>query len=210
MQLYKHHQDKKVEWNRYLISIMPYFNVCKDKTILEIGPMFGTHTNLIKHYAPKNITFVELDHNAVTSVLPTDHPDCELIVDDIFLFLEKPHNFDVVVCCGVLYHLHSPLYLLELIANRINPEYILLETFSPDKEKLNEPHAIIKQEHDNELGARQIVPNWKSCGVAIIMSNQIFINAMNNLGYDLIKTANHVIKPSNPNENIFFGVFKQR
>lgn len=201
MQWYKHHLDLNNEWNLYLSSIEKYFDICKDNTILEIAPLFGTHTNLIKHHGAKQITFVEINDNAVRTALPETHPDCELVIDDIFSYLSTPKKFDVVVCCGLLYHLHSPLYLLELIANNIAPKYVILETFPFNQKNMH--HGLVKIEENESL------PNWKMCGVKIGLDEEIFIIAMKNLGYKLIKSDTNISKPSNPDANLFLGVFEK-
>ena len=201
MEWYAHHSDKYTEWNLYLNSIEKYFNVCKDNTVLEIAPLFGTHTNLIKHHGAKQITFVEINDNAVNAALPNTHPDCELIIGDIFSYLSTPKKFDVVVCCGLLYHLHSPLYLLELIANNIAPKFIMLETFPYNHEKMH--HALVKIEENESL------PDWKTSGIKLGLDQEIFIIAMKNLGYKLITSDTNITKPSNPDADLFLGVFEK-
>jgi SAM-dependent methyltransferase len=198
--------DQYENWNSYLNNIEKYFSICNGKSVVEIGPMFGTHTHIIKHYEAKSITFVEMDKNAVEHSLPTNHPDCELVVDDIFLYLEQPRPFDVVVCCGVLYHLHSPLYLLELIANRVDPEYIILETFTTPRQ---DDYPLINVENDNNPGNRHLRPNWKSCDLSIKLNEDTFITVMQNLGYEMIVKDSDIVKPSDPLAPLLFTVFKK-
>ena len=119
-------EGKKV-WN-YLMYSRDIFSICENKTVLEIGPFSGWHTALITSYNPKHLTVVEPNIES-QKVLCDQFPHASVIVDDIYYFLEKYFNADVVVCCGVLYHLHSPIYLLEQIVNKVNPKYIILETF---------------------------------------------------------------------------------
>jgi len=41
-------------------------------------------------------------------------------------YARHKEKYDVVLCCGLLYHLHSPIDLLEKIVNFNDPEYILI------------------------------------------------------------------------------------
>ena len=39
-----------MNWSEYLSFMSDYFIVCKDKTVLEIGPNDGVHTKLIVNH----------------------------------------------------------------------------------------------------------------------------------------------------------------
>lgn len=188
-------------WSSYLDVIHPYFNLCAGKKVLEIGPFKGHHTSVIKTHSPSSITLVE-PMPLFGSKLNKSHPDCELIQEDIFFYLEKARDFDVVVCCGVLYHLHSPIYLLELIANRVSPKYLYIETF-PGTEEI-----LIVEENDNELGQRIVTNNWKSANLKLNIPKNILITALDNLGYKMILENTTMIKP--PGISPFFGVFEKQ
>lgn len=191
-------QDDEL-WDAYLNSICDYFKVCKDNTVLEIAPFFGTHTNVIKYHAPKSITLVEMNEKALIG-LHRRQPDCEIIESDIFSYLLEEHKFNVVVCCGLLYHLHSPLYLLELIVNRCDPQYIIIESFDVPG------NLEFKDEVSNELGSLQTLPNWKTAGLKMDLGSDIIIKAMHNMGYKLIEYDNSINKV---NTNPYFCVFEK-
>jgi hypothetical protein len=56
-------------------------------------------------------------------------------------------RYDVVVLMGVLYHLHSPLHLLEMIINKIRPEMLIIETAT------GEPyHVAVDTEYSGTIG----------------------------------------------------------
>ena len=192
------YQDNE-KWDIYLNSICDYFKVCKDSTVLEIAPFFGTHTNVIKYHSPESITLVEMNEKAVIG-LHRKQPDCEIIEDDIFSYLLEEHKFDVVVCCGLLYHLHSPLHLLELIVNRCTPLNVIIESFgTPGSVK------VVDEVH-NELGSLQISPNWKTAGLKMDLGSDIIIKAMHNMGYKLIEYEDSVKKPGG---EPYFCVFEK-
>jgi SAM-dependent methyltransferase len=183
--------------NEYLNKLHPYLNICKDKKILEIGPFNGIHTQVVKSYNPQKITLVELNKPALI-ILKKDYIDCEIVEDDIFHYLEQPRDFDVVLCCGVLYHFHAPLYLLELIVNRVSPKFICIESYD---------YALqIHQEDDNTPGARQLLPGWKSSNISIKIPKETIITAMQNLGYRLNVCDETLVKFNN---HPFFCVFEK-
>ena len=166
---------------QYLQRIYPDFQICQDRKVLEIGSFHGNHTRIISHYKPKHITAIEPKH----------------------------HEFDVVVCCGVLYHFHSPLWLLELIANRINPTYIIMEGFF---KYLEGHHAIIDEEVMGVPGSRVAFSNWKHIGLRLALSYEVFLKAMEELGYQLINSQDFLPEEFDlkfHKTNITFTVWKK-
>ncbi|MBY0516449.1 MAG: class I SAM-dependent methyltransferase [Bacteriovoracaceae bacterium] len=151
------------------------FSVCKNKTVIEVGPYHGWHSKLIKENNPAKLTLVEANPNC-EDILRSKFPDDTVVYADVFDFYNQNHFVDVVVCCGVLYHLHSPLHLLELIVNKSNPEYIILDSISA-------PGTQYFDEVDNIPGNRYTSGKWKSCGINSSLPLDITIRALNNLGY---------------------------
>ena len=102
------------------------FPIVEGKKVLEIGPLQGELTKCIEANNPSFVHTVEPAFNKWDT---QRHPNYHGTANDFFNenyvdFL----NFDVVVIMGVLYHLHSPFHLLELIINKCRPEYLILET----------------------------------------------------------------------------------
>lgn len=165
----------------YLILMSgEYFSICQNKSVIEIGPHDGIHTKLIVGYSPTYLELIEPDtqnSEKLTSITGVD----SLIVDDAFFVFKDKHPADVVVCCGVLYHLHSPLYLLELITNHCDPEYIILDCATDQK------NISFLVEADNIPGNRQLISNWRSAGYNLVAPFNIINQAMTNMGYTLIK-----------------------
>ena len=77
-------------------KLYPYLKICENKKILEIGPYNGTHTQVVKSYNPESVTLVELYEHALIA-LKQDYSDYEIVENDIFHYLEKPRDFDVVL-----------------------------------------------------------------------------------------------------------------
>ena len=157
-----------------------YFAECKDQTVLEIGPNDAAHTRLILNESPTNLTVIE-PNVSCNDILKECNVD-QIINDDANLYLTKnKKEYDVVVCCGVLYHLHSPLYLLELIVNQCNPKKIILDC------TIDQKNISFLVEEDNLPGNRFTVNQWKSSRFNLIAPFDIITKSMYNMGYRLIK-----------------------
>jgi SAM-dependent methyltransferase len=163
----------------YLDTINTHFKWCKDSTVLEIGPYYGEHTRLIASHDPKSVTLVEYNQSAVET-LQSEFNNYEVVYADVHDFLKTSRHFDVVVCCGVLYHLHSPIHLLELIVNRATPNTVILESVSP-------LDAICIDEEDNTPGMRYVDTEWKSAHCSFIPPFSVIIKAMESMGYSTVE-----------------------
>ena len=183
------------ELTDYLKTIHPYFSVVSDKTVMEIGPQFGWHTALSLSYNPKSITLIENDINVV-ELLNKDHINnnkVTVIQDDIYHHLTVNNTkYDVVVCCGVLYPFHSPFHLLELIANQCNPETVIIEYPYGFIKKSNE--ITFGEEQINVLAERWVNKDWKPVRLKILISSDLLITSMQQLGYELIEVADDIQK----------------
>jgi hypothetical protein len=176
--------------------------VCAGKSVLEIGPNKGNQTPCIINNAPSSLTSVEADVIAcreLTNLLP----DVNVINQDIFEYYKEPHKMDVVICCGVLYHLHNPFHLLELIVNQSDPEYLVLDCVDNDtasdwlvpKFKVgqdityrdNSIHAVtVDQEPINQAGMRQVAQE-KNVIFSVIFHTALYRRALEGMGYQILK-----------------------
>jgi SAM-dependent methyltransferase len=156
-----------------------YFSICKDNRILEIGPFSGHHTELIVQHRPAYVEVVEGDAGAIKTLKKNTKID-KIIHNDIMLELQTNFKqFDVCICLGVLYHLHSPLHLLELIINKCQPNYILLDCVTA-------PHPLVfLKEPINSPGNGQTVNGWKSCELNFVVPFFIFNQSLHSMGYQL-------------------------
>jgi hypothetical protein len=158
-----------------------YFNICKNQSIIEIGPESSAiHTNLIIAHNPKYLTIIEANHQVVDNLKNLEGIN-KLIADDVIHVLHEKNPADVVVCCGVLYHLHSPLHLLELITNNCNPKYIILDCV------IDQKNLQCLPEIDNIPGNRYTTREWKSAKFNLVIPFEVINSSMQNMGYKLIK-----------------------
>jgi SAM-dependent methyltransferase len=138
--------------NEYQQQLIPMFEeYCRNKTVIEIGSCNGNITQPIAAAKPAYLTCVEpnkemieilryqqrmfdylLTHPEEDGTLQIEQNTVATKVDKIVNstandFYTNEQLADVVVCFGVLYHLHSPLHLLELIVNKSKPSTVILE-----------------------------------------------------------------------------------
>lgn len=155
------------------------FSGCANKSVIELGPFSGWHTDLILSHNPTSVTLVDANPDVIEEMhrLYSSHQiDVTVIHSDVHQFYAEQHKSDIVVCCGVLYHLHSPLHLLEQIVNRSDPDTVILDS-APT---VNTP--VVTPEPDNVPGNRY-TNNWKSCMLNLILHYNDICTAMTNLGY---------------------------
>lgn len=130
--------EQREELEHYYHVVRPYFQICAGRSVLEIGPFNGIITDLYCNVA-SSIELVEPNSGALDELL-RNFPQATVVWNDIFEYLKTPKEFDVVVCLGVLYHLHSPIQLLEQLANDVKPKYMLLD-MSLNEHKVDGPEG---------------------------------------------------------------------
>ena len=113
-------KDFDYHWNRYatFLEQEKVFAACANASTLEIGPLEGKISKLIQKHSPKEHITVEPDRRFKA----THHR-----IYEKYLHIEQ-RSFDVVVCMGVLYHLHSPFDMIEKIIEINKPKTFIVET----------------------------------------------------------------------------------
>ena len=171
-----------LDWSRYHDVINNEFMWDFDhKSIVEIGAFTGAQTQIINRHVVKSLTLIE--PNALASQeLAQKYPQARVITEDIFeVYRVEDLSCDIVVCLGLLYHLHSPLYLLETIVNFSNPEIIVLDSvhceFLGQSGLMHEPINI----PGNMFGKRKIIPR------AVAYPFNAVSQGMQDLGYRMTK-----------------------
>ena len=132
------------DWHHYLdvLKNNDIFACVQDKSVLELASNGGWHSRLIYEKNPKKLVCIEPDKFFMEPLYDTfasDHEDIECFWGTYNQYLEEEKTkFDVVICCGILYHLHSPLDCIEKIINIHQPKTLIIENFDVDYEHLNE------------------------------------------------------------------------
>lgn len=154
---YKDWESEKI-FEPYYVSLLrnKLFTVCKNKTVLEIGPNQGNITKQILLNEPKKLIVVEPNTTSFNSDLKDYVEYHNSTLNDYYK--SNKVKVDIVIAMGVFYHLHSPLHALELIVNYSDPDIIFFD--SPEhSNKLhtlkNRSFAVIPEAQYGRTGMAQ-------------------------------------------------------
>jgi len=114
----------------YINFMHKCLSLVRNNTILELGSFLGWHTSIMLKLGAKKIICVEPNKECLREEVFQTNSDTVALhnctANDYYACNNE--SVDMVVCCGLLYHLHSPIHLLEKIINISKPKYILIET----------------------------------------------------------------------------------
>jgi SAM-dependent methyltransferase len=96
-----------------------------NKTVLAIGSSSGIEADIVEELNPE--TLFTVDPHVEYDIGGDIIPDFYGTANDYYKQENLP-NFDVVLCMGLLYHLHSPFHLLEQIVNISKPKILIVES----------------------------------------------------------------------------------
>jgi hypothetical protein len=125
------HEDSRIHW------AVEQFGGLEGKTVLELGPLEGAHTALMERLGARRLDAVEANKLAYLRCLIAKEiywlRRSRFHLGDFVAHLETDRRrHDLIVACGVLYHMKDPPRLLELIAARTNAVYIWTHYFSEE------------------------------------------------------------------------------
>lgn len=119
--------------NESIVNILRYIDeqfllICDHKKVLELGPAHGATSSYINLRNPEKFTVVEPDYECCKILDRFINGENKTVYNMTYndYYARHKEKYDVVLCCGLLYHLHSPIDLLEKIVNFNDPEYILI------------------------------------------------------------------------------------
>ena len=93
------------------------------RTVLELGPLEGAHSYMLQRLGASSVAAIEANTRAflrclcVKEIFGLDRV-CFELGDFVSYMEEDKHSFDIVIACGVLYHMRDPIRVLELVAQR--------------------------------------------------------------------------------------------
>jgi hypothetical protein len=145
-----HFPDERVLW------AISRFGSVANANVLEIGPMEGAHTFLLQHHGA-HVTAVEANKRAFLKCLITKEivgmPRARFLLGDCVQYLEQNESrYDLIVACGVLYHMVNPLRFLEAVAARTDTLYLWTHYIDEDTAPVGSAEAknlnTIREERD--------------------------------------------------------------
>lgn len=159
------------------------FACANNNTVLELAANGGWHSRLIYENNPEKLVCVEPDEffkEPLYDTFASQHKNIECFWDTYNEYLQKEkEKFDVVVCCGLLYHLHSPLDCMEKIINIHQPKTLIIENFDVDVEGLNE--------EDLDLCGNAFTDNTKHIPYNFFIPMTKWKEILSKVGYNCIK-----------------------
>jgi Protein of unknown function (DUF1698) len=120
--------DARIEWAKTV------FGGVVDQDILELGPLEAAHSWMLQEAGAKSVTAIEANTRAflkclcVKELFELNRVNFQL--GDFVAYLDQiQRKFDMVVACGVLYHMADPIRLLDLISKASDKVFIWTHYF---------------------------------------------------------------------------------
>jgi len=191
---------------------------CKNKSVIEFGPLNGYVTEVILETNPKHLTCVEPDPMMIHELSGSKFSQIDELLSGTandFYNESLQHKADVVISFGVIYHLHSPLHFIEQIVNKSLPEVVMLEPLFPWEEDRTcegdfEVKGYYSPEPHNQTGfAFGDSKITNPLTLALHTDSKLFIKAFDILGYDFeqIEVTSKFLKNEHPTR---IGIFNRR
>ena len=172
----KNNMDNK--WKEYLNQLenRNIFDCIENKNVLEIGTAEGMYWELYNKYNPSSITGLDPDNRwrLLEGVKESD-----MIRESYHTYLPKT-GYDVIISFGLIYKLHSPILLLELMA-RSRPEYIILEDIDKPVEQISLTKVSPIAGNLGDL----IIADEIHCPFVTTLSSNSIISIMETMSYKL-------------------------
>lgn len=129
------YNDARIRW------FIEQFGNIEGKKILELGPLEGSHTYMFDRGGASSVLAIEANKLSFLRCLVAKNllnlNNSHFMLGNFVKWLEATEDvYDVIVACGVLYHMSDPLHLLDLMAAR--SDAIFLWTHYFDEEAMPE------------------------------------------------------------------------
>ncbi len=107
------------------------------KTVLELGPLEGSHAYMLEKAGAREIVAVEANKQAYLKCLVAKEilglKRSKFLLGDFERYLEETdRHFDIILASGVLYHLNAPVPFLDQIGQRCQTLVLWTHYFDAD------------------------------------------------------------------------------
>jgi hypothetical protein len=187
------------------------------KRILELGPLEAIHTSMLEQYGPAVLDAVEANVAAYLRCLIAkqvlDLRRARFHLGNFVPWLERDDvSYDLIVACGVLYHMSDPIHLLDLMSRRADAVYLWTHYFDDTAMPRDDPRGLAFVgtqmvrcgDHTVRLRGRRYhgaERNAMFCGgpedLHYWMEKPAIIDVLHWLGFDDVRTAHD--SPDHPN-----------
>ncbi|MGD0446586.1 MAG: class I SAM-dependent methyltransferase [Edaphobacter sp.] len=204
--------DGRITWLGEQLGKVDHMNV------LECGPLEGGHTYMLEQLGVASILSVEANTHAFLRCLVVREllgsKKARFVLGDFVSYLRTNQAYDLVVACGVLYHLVNPIEAIALISKTTDTVYIWTHYYDDEKVKKNATlsrhfqstspsiydgfhHTLHRQHYQLRLGnpgfmgGSEHYSHW--------LSREDLIGALNHFGFNEITIQFDQNAPAGPN-----------
>lgn len=116
--------------------------------VLELGPLEGAHTYQLEQLGAARILAIESNAEAYLKCLIMKEAlgmqRATFMLGDFSLYLrDTAERFDLVFCCGVLYHMEDPLALIRDIARVTDKCLVWTHDYDPGRASDRQPVPVV-------------------------------------------------------------------
>lgn len=135
------YNDPRILW------AMQNFGSLDGRRVLELGPLEGGHTSMLEA-AGAQVDAIEANQRAFLRCLVAKEilglTRSKFWLGDFIKALENwEQKYDLIVACGVLYHLANPLDLIELVARRTDAVYFWTHVVTEEAMPRWDPRRLV-------------------------------------------------------------------
>jgi hypothetical protein len=135
------YHDPRISW------AMQNFGSLAGRHVLELGPLEGGHTCMLEA-AGARVDAIEANQRAFMRCLIAKEilglTRSKFWLGDFVKALENwEQRYDLIVACGVLYHLKDPLQLIELMAKRTDAIFLWTHVVTEESMPPSDPRRVV-------------------------------------------------------------------
>jgi hypothetical protein len=206
------YDDARIHW------CLQQFGSLENRNVLELGPLEASHTFMLHQRNAASILAIEANQLAFMRCLIVKEllglHRAQFMLGDFVKWLEaSPASYDLIIASGVLYHMHNPVHLLELMSKRSNCLYFWTHYFdevlmphSDSRRGAFDGEVVVVHEHGMKLRLHRRTYHgaWNNKAFCGGMHDQHFwmekeqiLQVLQVLGYSDLQTAQD--NPDHPN-----------
>jgi len=217
--------DPRIHW------AIEQFGDLADKRVLELGPLEAAHTSMLDRCNPAVLDVVEANVAAYLRCLIAKQvydlrrarfhlgnfvpwlERSEFQLGALLPWRKRARRYDLIIGSGVLYHMHDPVHLLELMARRADAVYLWTHYFDAGAMPQGDLRGFAFTEYTRTVRRRKLSiclhsrsyhgaeRNLTFCGglsdLHYWMEKPAILDVLRLCGFDDIRTAHD--EPSHPN-----------
>jgi len=188
--------NESQEWARYRQEIGESISLPADSTVAEIavGNFGGAFYNKISNSKIKKYIAIEPNTDWYLSTKSCNYNNIQTeFINSTYENYIPNEPVDIVICAGLAYHLHSPVHLIEYVANHFDPAVIYFETtghINPSDPDFSWDHVLFKTEIIDIPGNAFKGNYEKKVSLSAVLQPMFIAKCFETIGYTLEKYYN--------------------